>query len=78
VIADEAVPRRDDACRIAPHDPHVGEVHPVGARAERLAQKLELTLPHHHQDRLVPPQTVLDEGTRALDELVIARIKTAS
>ena len=40
-----------------------------------IAQKLELSAPHHHQHRLAALQAVLDEGTRALDELVIARVE---
>jgi hypothetical protein len=50
-------------------------VHLVGAHADGLAQKLELAAPHHHQHRLAALQAVLHEGTRALDELVIAHVE---
>jgi hypothetical protein len=45
------------------------------ATAERGAQELELARADHHEDRLAVLEAAMNEGQRAVDELIVARVE---
>ena len=74
VSGHEVLPRGDDPRRVGPQLRHVGEIHPVGISAERLAQPLQPGCRHGHHDRLAAGEAVAHEVGGAAHELVDAAV----